>query len=142
MGPMGPMGPQGEPGVVDMAVVNQFVNNTYNTRFGKYRKYMAAATALDIDLPQNGGHRVSATISDFAGTSGLGIGYAWMDEDGIALKAGIGMSGSEKVAKMGFSMEFGQKKSAELSATEYKAQLECAYVGGELTADLICVKDE
>ena len=80
--------------------------------------------------------------SNFAGTTGIGVGYAWMDEDGVALKAGIGASGDETVAKLGVSFEFGQKKSAELSATEYKAQLECAYVGGELTADLICVKDE
>ena len=102
---------------------------------------MAASSALEIDLPQNGGHRVTTMLSSVDGTAGLGIGYAWMDEDGIALKAGIGTSGSETIAKVGFSMEFGQSKSAELSATEYKAQLECAYVGGELTADLICVKE-
>lgn len=33
-------------------------------------------------------------------------------------------------------------KSERMTASKYKAQLECAYVGGNLTADLKCVKDE
>lgn len=144
MGPMGPQGPQGEPGRDgrDGVVPNEWNTNIYN-RFGKYEKYMAAALALDIDLPRNvGGHRVTVTGSNFSGTNGIGIGYAWMDDNGVALKAGIGASGDETVAKVGFSMEFGGKKDTGISATKYKAQLECAYVGGNLTADLKCVKDE
>jgi hypothetical protein len=53
--------------------------------------------------------------SNFSGTTGLGIGYAWMDEDGVALKAGVGMSGDEHVYKLGVSWEFGKRNKIDVS---------------------------
>jgi hypothetical protein len=118
------MGPQGEPGrdgkdgevpTEWINTTNTNINNVYN-RFGRYEKYMAASLALDIDLPRDGG-------SNFSGTTGLGIGYAWMDEDGVALKAGVGMSGDEHVYKLGVSWEFGKPHRHEAT---------CIYVDGKL----------
>jgi hypothetical protein len=104
---MGPQGPQGEPGVVDYSRVNEIIE-TY--RFGRFTDYMAAATALDIDLPQDRGHRLTATGSRVGGTSGVGLGYAYMNEDGVALKAGVARAGGESVVKVGISFEFGNER--------------------------------
>jgi hypothetical protein len=68
---------------------------------------MAASAALDIDLPQNGNHRLSVMGSNVSGTTGLGVGYAYRDDDGVALKLGIATSGqSTTVTQLGVSWEF------------------------------------
>ena len=68
---------------------------------------MAASAALDIDLPQSGNHRVSVMGSNVSGTTGVGVGYAYRDEDGVALKLGIATAGSDtSVVQMGVSWEF------------------------------------
>jgi hypothetical protein len=68
---------------------------------------MAASAALDIDLPQNGNHRVSLMGSNVSGTTGVGVGYAYRDDDGVALKLGIATAGSDtSVVQMGVSWEF------------------------------------
>jgi len=71
---------------------------------------MAAVSALDIDLPQDRGHRITATGSRVHGTSGVGLGYAYMNEDGVALKAGFARAGGESVVKVGVSFEFGNER--------------------------------
>lgn len=148
MGPMGPQGPQGEPGKdgkdgKDGEVPTEWINNTTNNfnnvynRFGVYEKYMAASLALDIDLPRDGGHRITATGSNFSGTTGLGIGYAWMDEDGIALKAGVGMSGDEHVYKLGVSWEFGKRNKIDMSRLEpHEHNATCVYIDGKLDLEI------
>jgi hypothetical protein len=135
------MGPQGEPGrdgkdgevpTEWINTTNTNINNVY-TRFGRYEKYMAASLALDIDLPRDGGHRITATGSNFSGTTGLGIGYAWMDEDGVALKAGVGMSGDEHVYKLGVSWEFGKRNKIDVShLAPHRHEATCIYVDGQL----------
>jgi hypothetical protein len=105
---MGPQGPQGEPGVVDYAEVDRII---HSYRFGRYADYMAAASALDIDLPQERGHRLSVTGARIGGVStGVGIGYAWMDKGGTALKVGYARAGSESMVKLGVSFEFGDER--------------------------------
>jgi hypothetical protein len=68
---------------------------------------MAAAAALDIDLPQYGNHRLSLMGSNVSGTSGVGVGYAYRDEDGNALKLGVATAGaSTTVIQLGVSTEW------------------------------------
>jgi hypothetical protein len=71
---------------------------------------MAASAALDIDLPQDRGHRLTATGTRVDGRSGVGFGYAYMNEDGVAMKAGIARAGDENIVKVGVSFEFGNRK--------------------------------
>ena len=141
-GPAGPQGPKGDPGVVDYAQVNRFIerNSYYYSR--ALGKTIAATEAIQIHLPQEQDHRITFGISEFDGHGGMGIGYAYMSEDAVAITVGLGTAGGETVGKASIGFEFGGTKSRPLTATKYKAKLECAYVGGNLTADLKCVKDE
>ena len=109
-GPPGPQGPQGEPGVVDYNKVTSLIDESYSYRFGRFTDYMAAVSALDIDLPRDEGHRITATGSKVHGTTGVGIGYAYMDDKGVAFKAGIARAGDENIVKVGVSFEFGNRK--------------------------------
>lgn len=109
-GPPGPQGPQGEPGVVDYNQVTSLIDESYSYRFGRFTDYMAAVSALDIDLPRDEGHRITATGSKVHGTTGVGIGYAYMDDKGVAFKAGIARAGDENIVKVGVSFEFGNRK--------------------------------
>lgn len=68
---------------------------------------MAASAALDIDLPQNGNHRVSLMGSNVSGTTGVGVGYAYRDENGVALKLGLATAGQDTtVIQIGVSTEW------------------------------------
>jgi len=136
-GPAGPQGERGLPGVVDYSWIQE--TRQFND---KYSKYLAASEAVQIHLPQNQNQRFTIGMSTVHSQTGLGIGYAWMDDDDIALTVGIGRSGGENLGKIGFSFEFGSGNRKSKAAEGYKAELECAYVGGNLTADLKCVKDE
>jgi hypothetical protein len=70
-------------------------------------RYLAASTALDIPLPQQGNHRLSLTGSQVGGTTGVGVGYAYKDEDGVGLKIGIATAGSDTtVVQIGVSTEW------------------------------------
>ena len=109
-GPQGPQGPQGEPGVVDYNKVTSLIDESYSYRFGRFTDYMAAVSALDIDLPRDEGHRITATGSKVHGTTGVGIGYAYMDDKGVAFKAGIARAGDENIVKVGVSFEFGNRE--------------------------------
>jgi hypothetical protein len=70
-------------------------------------RYLAATTSLDIDLPQNGHHRLSLMGSNVSGTTGVGVGYAYKDDDGVALKLGLATAGQDTtVVQVGVSWEF------------------------------------
>lgn len=109
-GPPGPQGPPGEPGVVDYTRITSLIDESYTHRFGRFTDYMAAVSALDIDLPRDEGHRITATGSKVHGTTGVGIGYAYMDDKGVAFKAGIARAGDENIVKVGVSFEFGNRE--------------------------------
>ena len=141
-GPAGPPGPQGEPGVVDYERVNRLVNETYYHRLGDFGKTIAASEAIQIHLPQVQDHRVTFGVSSFDGHSGMGIGYAFMNEDAVAFTVGLGTAGGDTVGKASVGFEFGGSKNRPLTANKYKAYLECSFVGGVLEGDAKCVKDE
>lgn len=114
-GPAGPPGPPGPPGEVPRAFIDETkrdllalkdYRNHVNYRLGSFEKYLAASSALDIDLPRDKGSRLTVTGANASGTAGLGLGYAYMNEDGVALKAGVAFSGDESVTKIGVSWEF------------------------------------
>ena len=110
-GPMGPQGPTGKPGSDgrdgrDGVVPTDWIDDT-RYRFGRMERYLAAATSLDIDLPQNGNHRLSLMGSNVSGTTGVGVGYAYKDDDGNALKIGIATAGQDTtVVQIGVSTEW------------------------------------
>jgi hypothetical protein len=95
---------------VDYTRVTKLIDESYSYRFGRFTDYMAASAALDIDLPQDRGHRLTATGTRVDGRSGVGFGYAYMNEDGVAMKAGIARAGDENIVKVGVSFEFGNRK--------------------------------
>jgi hypothetical protein len=74
----------------------------------------------------------------------MGVGYAYMlkDDNAAAVTVGLGTAGGDWVGKASFGFEFGGSKNRPLTATKYKAFLECSYVGGKLEGDARCVKDD
>ena len=115
-GPPGPQGlkgergPPGTPGVVPREWLELM-----NKRDVQYRNFLAASTVLDIDVPREyGGQRVTLTAASVFGTFGYGIGYSYMDNNGIALKLGYATSANERdgstdhevIWKGGISWEF------------------------------------
>jgi hypothetical protein len=138
---MGPPGPAGE---VDYTKVNRLIRETYYSRFGKFGKTVAATEAIQIHLPQQQDHRVTFGVSSFDGHAGVGVGYAHMleSDNATAVTIGLGTAGGDWVGKASFGFEFGGSKNRPLTATKYKALLECSFVGGVLEGDAKCVKDE
>jgi hypothetical protein len=104
--------------VVDYSEVNRIIETS---KFGRFTDYMAAASALDIDLPSKGGHRITATGTRVDGTTGVGFGYAYMNENGVAFKAGVSRAGGENIAKVGVSWEFGVSEPMKLAIVEVEA---------------------
>ena len=143
-GPQGPMGPAGPPGEVNLSEVNTLINNTYYSRFGDFGKDVAAMNAIQIHLPQVQDHRVTFGVSSFDGHGGMGIGYAYMMEsdNAAAVTVGLGTAGGDWVGKASVGFEFGGSKNRPLTASKYKAILECSFVGGVLEGDAKCVRDE
>lgn len=84
---------------------------------------------------------MTLTGSNFSGTTGVGLGYAYMDDNGVALKAGVATSGSESVVKVGVSWEFGGKRST-FSAKDFVPFADCRYVDGKLEYEQKCVPKE
>ena len=125
-GAQGEQGIQGEPGVVSTKWIDEtrtWQNNWYN--------YSAASEAIQIHLPQEQKSRVTFGMSRAHGTSGYGLGYAYMNKDGVAFTVGLGRSGSESVGKASVGFEFG---SSNKSPVRYIAP-ECSYVGGKLNQE-------
>ena len=144
VGPMGPQGPAGPPGTVNYAEVERIINNSYYySRFNDFGKDVAAGMAINTPLPQKQDHRLTFGVSSFDGHGGLGVGYAYMldADNAAAVTIGLGTAGGDWVGKASVGFEFGGSKNRPLTATKYKAKLECAYVGGVLSADLKCVKE-
>jgi len=131
-------GINGRDGVVDYSWITE--TRSFQSR---YSKYAAASEAIQIHLPQEQESRITFGISRVHGSSGLGVGYAFKNEDGVAFTLGLGTSRGESLGKASVGFEFGgSKKEPELTADKYKAELECAYVGGELTLTNECVLEE
>jgi hypothetical protein len=126
-------GRDGRDGVVPTAWINEV---RYNHQ--RLARYTAASQAVQIYLPQDQYSRVTIGVSKVSSYLGLGIGYAYKNDDGVAFTLGLGNSGSESMGKASVGFEFGGSKDT-FSAADYKAELQCAYVGGELTLTNECV---
>ena len=104
-GPVGPAGPQGEqgpPGEIPTA----WIEDT-RWRFGRFASDLAVVNVLDADLARTSGSRVTVTGASIHGVDALGLGYSYMNEDGVAVKIAVGVAeGSARAVKVGFSFEF------------------------------------
>jgi hypothetical protein len=139
-GDTGATGPRGPAGEIPNTWITQY--NEINHFNIKYGKYLAASEAIQIHLPQNQSSRLTFGLGRARSETGLAVGYAYMTEDNIAVTAGLGTSGGEYVGKVSMGFEFGGGNRKSKAADTYRAELECAYVGGNLTADLSCVKND
>jgi len=133
-GPQGPAGPPGPQGEVDYTWILE--TRTFHEKYGRFA---AAMESVQIHLPQDQHSRVTFGVGRVQGNTGLGIGYAFKNEDGLALTFGLGTSGGENVGKASVGFEFGGSSKKSFTATDYKAELQCAYVGGELSLTNECV---
>jgi len=109
-GPRGYTGPQGEQGIqgergLPGTVPTDWINTT-NFRFGRFAEYVAASTVLDIDLAREGDHRMTFTGASVWGTTAVGFGYSYTDEDNVSLKIGYARSGDADLVKIGFGFEW------------------------------------
>jgi len=133
-GPAGPPGPAGEPGIISQ----QWINET-RWRFERYGEWAAAMDAIQIHLPQDQTQRITFGASRVYGQTGVGVGYAFVNEKGVAFTAGVGTSGGETALKTSVGFEFGgERDRTRLTASKYKAELECKYAGGQLQPDMTC----
>jgi hypothetical protein len=125
-GPQGERGPQGEPGVVD----ETWIRETLSWQ-SKWHRYSAASEAIQIHLPQDQYSRVTFGMSRLYGVSGYGLGYAFKNDDGVAVTLGIGTSGSETVGKASIGFEFGSRGNKP----SHTHKTSCSYIGGKLSMD-------
>jgi hypothetical protein len=99
-GPQGEPGPQGPPGMLDLA------------QYDEMRAYMSAVNALEILMPTRPGRtRISATTGQAFRENAISVGAAHMLDDDVAdlgftVYGGVGIAGSERVYKVGMSVEF------------------------------------
>jgi hypothetical protein len=115
-GPMGPQGPQGEPGgQFTQTEITRLIDESHEYRYGKWASDLAVVNVLDVDLARESGSRVTLTGASIAGRDAVGIGYSYMNEDGVALKVAAGVAeGHARAIKVGFSFEFGGPEKARI----------------------------
>jgi len=102
VGPQGPKGDKGDPGIVP----TEWINSTLYWG-DRMTSYLAVVNVLDADLARVQGSRVTVTGANIAGKDAIGVGYSYMDEDGVAVKLAVGVAeGHARAVKLGFSFEF------------------------------------
>lgn len=134
----GAQGEQGERGLTGAAgvVSTKWIDET-RTWQNNWYNYSAANEAIQIHLPQEQKSRVTFGMSRVHGTSGYGLGYAYMNEEGVAFTVGLGKSGGESVGKASVGFEFGGTDDTSYSS---KYAPVCSYVTGELRQEGSCIK--
>jgi hypothetical protein len=71
-----------------------------------YEKYNLATSAAQVYLPQDADSRITMGAASFRGKLGIGLGYAYMTEDKVALTVALGVAGSSTAAKVSVGFEF------------------------------------
>jgi 2',3'-cyclic-nucleotide 2'-phosphodiesterase (5'-nucleotidase family) len=84
----------------------------------KYSRYLAADQALQVYLPQDQQSRITFGMGRAGSNTGIGMGYAYVNEDGVALTAGIGTSGGETVGRISVGFEFGGDRKMKIAMAE------------------------
>lgn len=82
----------------------------------KQHKYLAAAGALNVPLPQDQTTRMSVNMSRFGSRTGLGVGVAYMLDDSsqTAFTFAVAKSGGETAMQGSLSFEFGGERRIRL----------------------------
>ena len=72
------------------------------------REHVAATTAIQIHLPQKKSFRTTLNTARVGGEQAFGLGFAWKNEDDVALTFGIGkaVGGGDTIVQGGLSWEF------------------------------------
>jgi len=84
--------------------------------YKEIREAAAATAAMQVHLPQDQKSRLTASMSSVAGSTGVGLGYAYMfdNERNSALTVAVGFAGSETAIAGSFGFEFGGKRRFEI----------------------------
>ncbi len=120
--------------IVDMKWIIE--TRSFHQRYGRWA---AASEAVQIYLPQDQESRITFGVGMVDGNTGLGLGYAFKNDDGVAFTLGIGTSGGEDVGKASVGFEFG---GSSKKSSGYIPFSECSYVKGELNFEQKCIKEK
>lgn len=109
--------------------VNQF--NTLNKWNKSIREAAAASASMQVNLPQDKASRLTFSMADIDGQTGVGAGYAYMldNDSNLAFTLAVGQSGSETAIRGGVGFEFGGERKAsyvgsvESLLSEYEQKL-------------------
>lgn len=102
-------GVNGKDGVVPI----EWINETRNWQ-RDWGRFTAATEAIQVHLPQEQTSRVTFGMSRVHGSTGLGVGYAYKNEDGVAFTVGLGTSHGQTVGKASVGFEFGGHKQMKI----------------------------
>jgi hypothetical protein len=92
----------------DGEVPTQWITNV-NKLYDQSRDYLAAATALQVHLPQDQKYRLTANMSRVGNATGVGAGFAYVldDERNTAFTFAVARAGSETAVHGSVGFEFG-----------------------------------
>jgi len=95
--------------------ITRLIDESHEYRYGKWASDLAVVNVLDADLARESGSRVTFTGASIGGRDALGVGYSYMNENGVAVKVAAGVAeGHARALKVGFSFEFGGEKKAPI----------------------------
>ena len=107
----GERGPAGE-------IPTEWITET-RTWYKEIRETAAAMSAMQVYLPQDQVSRLTGGMSHVGGTTGFGIGFAYMldNDNNSAFTLAVGHAGSETAVQGSFGFEFGgsRKMSVDMS---------------------------
>jgi septal ring factor EnvC (AmiA/AmiB activator) len=94
------------------STVNQF--NVLNKWNKTIREAVAASASMQVNLPRDRASRMTFSVSDIDGQTGIGAGYAYMldNESNLAFTLAVGQSGNETAIRGGVGFEFGGARKA------------------------------
>ena len=117
-GEQGIQGEQGPAGEIPDGWINTVNNNhtQVNNWYQAARDAAAAQQAMQVYLPMDQNSRVTVGMSRVAGTTGYGLGYAYvLDNDrNTALTVAVGLAGDETAVNVSAGFEFGGQRKMEL----------------------------
>lgn len=114
---------------MDGIVSTEWITET-RYKFEKMNDYSAAMSSIQIHLPQNQRSRLTLGGATFNGSIGVGFGYAYKFDDGLALTFGVGTSGGEQVGLASVGFEFGAERVRSYDS-RFDSMIKDVHMAGE-----------